>query len=222
MAVASEGFALVPSLLSAAECADLLAALGESENAGRRGILGVDAVSRHAHSSKVTRLVRPFLSGEPRAVRGIFFDKSPAVNWNVAWHQDLTIAVREKRDVTGFGPWSVKAGVTHVQPPVGLLEQMITVRIHLDDADESNGALRVIPGSHSHGRLDSAAIERIRSASPEFVCVAAAGDALLMRPLLLHASGRSTSTRHRRIIHIEYAGFSLPGGLEWNEQARAT
>ena len=217
-AVKNGGFALVSSLRSAEECADLIAALGESDTAGRRGILGVDTVSRFARSSKVMGLIRPLLSGEPRAVRGIFFDKSPALNWVVAWHQDLTIAVRERRDVPDFGPWSVKAGVTHVQPPVGLLEQMITVRIHLDDADEANGALRVIPGSHRRGRLDAAAIEQTRSVVPESVCAAAVGDALLMRPLLLHASGRSVSKRRRRVLHIDYAGFSLPGGLEWNEQ----
>ena len=219
MSVESAGFSLVSGLLSAEECGDLRDALGAAERAGRRGILGLDAVCNIANSPKVLGLIRPLLSGEPRAVRGIFFDKSPAVNWLVAWHQDLTIAVCERRDVPDFGPWSVKAGVAHVQPPVRLLEQMITVRIHLDDADESNGALRVIPSSHNRGRLDPAAIEHMRCSSPESVCVAAAGDVLVMRPLLLHASGRSVSARRRRVLHIEYAGFPLPGGLEWNESA---
>ena len=213
--IEADGFALISEVLSPAECRDLASALGDSDSAGRRGILELEAIAGIARSSEVLDLLRPHLPAEPRAVRAIFFDKSQDVNWLVAWHQDLTIAVREKRDVPGFGPWSVKDGVPHVQPPVELLEKMLTIRIHLDDADETNGALRIIPGSHRHGRLDAGAIHQMRADTPEVLCAAKAGDALLMRPLILHASGRSTSARHRRILHIEYAGFALPAGLEW-------
>jgi ectoine hydroxylase-related dioxygenase (phytanoyl-CoA dioxygenase family) len=150
-------------------------------------------------------------------VRGIFFDKSAEANWLVTWHQDLTLAVRERCEVPGFGPWSVKEGVPHVQPPAECLQQMITVRLHLDDADESNGALRVLPGSHAQGRLSPEGIGEWRERVPEVTCVVRAGGALLMRPLLLHASGRSVSERHRRVLHLEYAGFDLPAGLEWHE-----
>ena len=135
----------------------------------------------------------------------------------VAWHQDLTIAVRDKVEALGFGPWSVKDGVPHVQPPVSLLENMVTVRQHLDDADESNGALKVLPGSHNQGRLSGERIQQLRQELPEHLCVASAGDALLMRPLILHASGRSSTDRHRRVLHIEYAGFDLPEGMQWAE-----
>jgi ectoine hydroxylase-related dioxygenase (phytanoyl-CoA dioxygenase family) len=100
-----------------------------------------------------------------------------------------------------------------------LLEQMITIRIHLDDADAENGALRVLPGSHRQGRLDAAAIQSLRETTPEVLCAAKTGDALLMRPLILHASARSTSTRRRRILHIEYAAFALPDGLHWHEDS---
>jgi ectoine hydroxylase-related dioxygenase (phytanoyl-CoA dioxygenase family) len=94
---------------------------------------------------------------------------------------------------------------------------MLTVRLHLDDADEQNGALRVVPGSHRSGRLTATSIREIRKLNSEVVCSVRAGDALLMRPLLLHASSRSQLPRHRRVLHIEYAGFSLPDGLEWHE-----
>jgi ectoine hydroxylase-related dioxygenase (phytanoyl-CoA dioxygenase family) len=96
---------------------------------------------------------------------------------------------------------------------------MITIRLNLDDADKSNGALRVLPGSHLSGRLSAGRIQELRAAQPDYLCAVSAGDALLMRPLLLHASGRSTSTRHRRVLHIEYAAFKLPGGLQWHETA---
>ena len=150
-------------------------------------------------------------------VRAIYFDKSSDSNWLVPWHQDLTLAVSTRAEVSGFGPWSIKDGIPHVQPPVECLRQMLTVRLHLDDADETNGALRVLPGSHRFGRLTSGRIQEMRIEQQEFVCTACAGDALLMRPLLLHASGRSTSIRHRRVLHIEYAAYALPEPLSWYE-----
>ncbi len=139
------------------------------------------------------------------AVRGIYFDKTPEANWLVPWHQDLSIAVKQRLDVSGYGPWSTKEGVPHVQPPAELLEAMVTLRLHLDNCDESNGPLRVIPGSHRMGRLEAADIVKTRSNQKEVICSMQAGDALLMRPLLLHASSEASVPVHRRVIHLEYA-----------------
>lgn len=148
------------------------------------------------------------------AVRGILFDKTPDANWKVPWHQDLTIAVTAKLQVPGFGPWSKKAGVLHVQPPAFVLENMLAVRIHLDDCGEANGAVRVIPGSHLQGRLTTEHVVRM-SATPGVSCVVAAGGVVLMRPLMLHAPSACQSPRHRRVVHLEFAGCALPGGLAW-------
>jgi len=198
---------------------ELRTLLGNVTGAGQRGMLGRRFVSELAHSEPLISAVRPYLPGPPRPVRAIYFNKSSETNWLVAWHQDLTIAVTHQADVPGFGPWSTKDGVVHVQPPVELLQDMITLRLHLDDTDGSNGALKVLPGSHVHGGLAAADIERLRGSIPEEICRAQRGDALLMRPLIIHASGRSTSDRHRRILHIEYAGNDLPDGLHWNHEA---
>ncbi len=148
-------------------------------------------------------------------VRGIFFDKVPDANWKVPWHQDLTIAVQERINVIGFGPWSTKAGVLHVQPPVSVLETMVSIRIHLDPCGESNGALRVIPGSHRNGRIPESQISLIRQTRRDHVCEVGQGGALLMRPLLLHASSPSSVPGHRRVIHIDYAADALPDGVKW-------
>ena len=216
-AVVQQGFAIAPQVMTDSERSDLIAALGPVDGAGLRGLLGETAVAALARSAKLMELVRAHVGAVATPVRGIYFDKSPEANWLVAWHQDLTLAVRERRDVAGFGPWSVKDGVPHVQAPAERLEQMLAVRLHLDDADEENGALRVLAGSHRFGRLSAERIEELRGELPEVVCCARAGDALLLRPLVLHASGRSASARRRRVLHIEYAGFELPGGLEWHE-----
>jgi len=217
--VEQHGFAIVTGVLGATEQGELAAKLGSLSGAGRRGLLALPAVSALAGSSRLLDIVRPYLASEPVPVRAIYFDKCPEANWLVSWHQDLTLAVRARAEHPGFGPWSTKDGIPHVQPPVQLLQQMLTVRIHLDDANESNGALRVLPGSHRLGRLSAEQIQALRGEHSDFLCAVSAGDALLMRPLLLHASSRSTSTGHRRILHIEYAAFSLPPELHWHEAA---
>ena len=217
--IEQHGFAVVPRAIEADEQRELLATLGPVSGAGRRGLLALSAVSELARSPRLLDLVRPHLPSEPFPVRAIYFDKSSDTNWLVPWHQDLTLALRARAEVSGFGPWSTKDGIPHVQPPIELLQQMLTVRLHLDAADESNGALRVLPGSHRLGRLSSERVQELRSQQSDFLCAVSAGDALLMRPLLLHASSRSTSPRHRRVLHIEYAAFTLPNELEWNEAA---
>ena len=116
-------------------------------------------------------------------VRAILFDKIPGSNWKVPTHQDLTIAVRERHDIDGYGPWSLKANIPHVQPPMALLEGMVTLRLHLDPTPVTNGALRVIPGSHLHTRIPSGDIPALLGRDPEVCCACDAGDLLLMKPL---------------------------------------
>lgn len=211
------GFSMVAGVLDEGARAHLVDRLGEVGRAGRRGLLGDPDVATLAQSATLLDLVRPHLPSEPVPARAIYFDKTPGTNWLVPWHQDLTIAVRHRKEVEGFGPWSTKEGVPHVQPPVELLERMLVVRLHLDAADEDNGALRVLPGTHRFGRLPHGRIQDLRREVGEVVCRAEPGDAMLMRPLLLHASRRSDSPGHRRVLHIEYAGYDLPPGLEWAE-----
>jgi hypothetical protein len=167
-------------------------------------------VAQLAKSLALIAPVRQHLPAPARPVQAIYFDKTPAANWLVAWHQDLTIAVRARIDVPGFGPWSVKDGVHHVQAPVEILENMLTVRLHLDNCDERNGALWVLPGTHLFGRLSTERVTELTNGQDGYLCRACAGDALLMRPLLLHRSRRSYSQRHRRVLHIEYASAELP------------
>ncbi|MBL9117085.1 MAG: phytanoyl-CoA dioxygenase family protein [Verrucomicrobiaceae bacterium] len=214
--VASSGFAIVEGALSQSDCERLNRILGEAKGAGTRDLLKVQEIANIARGC-LSDIVAPLLADKPMPVRGIFFDKHPDVNWLVPWHQDLTIAVCERHEVAGFGPWSVKDQIPHVQPPISFLEQMVTARLHLDDADISNGALRVLPGSHAFGRLSADQIRRSSECGQPLVCKVKAGDVMVMRPLLLHASGRSLSRDHRRVVHIEYASFNLPPPLQWHD-----
>ncbi|MBN8864667.1 MAG: phytanoyl-CoA dioxygenase family protein [Sphingobacteriales bacterium] len=148
-------------------------------------------------------------------VKSIYFNKPAASNWFVAWHQDLTISVKEKADIDGFGPWTVKPGQFAVQPPLSILEDNFTVRLHLDNTTVQNGALKVVPGSHRKGIYRTG--DKNWSSENEVICEVPAGGMMLMKPLLLHSSSRSTNNQQRRVIHIEFSRQTLPAPLRWSE-----
>jgi ectoine hydroxylase-related dioxygenase (phytanoyl-CoA dioxygenase family) len=150
-----------------------------------------------------------------QVVKSIYFDKTGDSNWFVSYHQDLTISVKEKADVPEFGPWTVKQQQYAVQPPLTILETNFTIRIHLDETDEHNGALRVIPGSHSKGIYRPETIDW--SKETEVSCNVRKGGIMIMRPLLLHASSRTSNNHKRRVIHIEFSNQALPAPLQWSE-----
>jgi ectoine hydroxylase-related dioxygenase (phytanoyl-CoA dioxygenase family) len=224
-----DGFFIVPSVIDGAAVESLLDSLeaiedhsAVREKAGSAYAVRIlcklaPRVRELSRSIAIRSLVEPVLGESARVVRSLLFDKTPTANWKVPWHQDLTIAVRRRHDAAGFGPWSVKAGVTHVQPPSRVLEEMLTVRLHLDDCMIGNGPLRVLPGSHRLGVIKSESIPEIRRRIPEVACTLSRGDALLMRPLLLHASSPAATPAHRRVVHLEFAAGDLPGGMEWHE-----
>ena len=222
-----DGFAIVPDVAAPAEVDALLHALAGVDGPAaiaRRGsvhavrdlLQAVPRVQMLARSPAVRGLVEPVLGAECFVVRGILFDKTPEANWKVAWHQDLTIAVREPRQAPGFGPWSEKAGIPHVQPPAEVLERMLTVRVHLDACGPENGPVQVIPASHLAGRLAPEQVDAWRERATPVVCTSPRGGALVMRPLILHASSPSTVPAHRRVVHLEFASGDLPHGLEWH------
>ncbi|MBM3759524.1 MAG: phytanoyl-CoA dioxygenase family protein [Acidobacteria bacterium] len=145
------------------------------------------------------------------AVRAIFFNKIEKANWHVPFHQDISVPVKARKDVAGFSAYSTKEGVLHANAPAEVLERMIILRLHLDAATVSNGAMKLIPGSHLNGRLSDPVEGHHQPVQPETM----AGEILRLRPLLFHASAHSKSDTPRRVVHIEYAAHDLPGGLEW-------
>lgn len=212
-----DGYALHPAAIDRTTVRRLADVVTDGRHA-RRDILTLPAVRQWLATPAVRELIEPHLGPGARPVRGILFDKTPAANWKVAWHQDRSIAVCERRDVAGFGPWSIKDGVAHVQPPADVLARMLTLRLHLDDCDAGNGPLRVIPDTHRDGILSDHAIEVAVKTGPVVTCCVPAGGVVLMRPLLLHASSSAVEPRHRRVIHVEFSADELPGGLAWAVQ----
>ena len=224
-ALARRGFLMCRGVATAAQIEDLIRKLEaalptetrRSRVAGVRNLLRVPAIRRLAASRAIYSLVEPVLGPGAFAVRGILFDKTAEANWRLRWHQDKAIPVKERHEVAGFGSWSVKAGVVHAYPPARVLETMLTVRLHLDPCDATQGALQVLPESHRLGLLDRESLAGLLAEIEPVVCDAEPGDILLMRPLLAHASGKREREGHRRIVHLEFAGEPLPAPLEWHE-----
>jgi hypothetical protein len=156
-----------------------------------------------------------YLGAAARPVRALLFEKSDAINWALGWHQDRTIAVAERRDVDGFGPWTIKYGIVQDEPPTAVQTPMITLRIHLDPVDASNAPLLVAPGSHRLGRIPQPDVAAVVRRCGTATCTAEAGDVWAYATLILHASDASAWPRHRRVLQIDYAADELPGGLRW-------
>jgi ectoine hydroxylase-related dioxygenase (phytanoyl-CoA dioxygenase family) len=156
------------------------------------------------------------LLGQPaRPVRAIAFDKSPSANWALGWHQDRTINVAARARVAGYGPWSVKQGHLHVQPPFALIESMVTLRIHLDPVTPDNGPLDIARGSHRVGLIAEPDVPSVVAGSETCACLADAGDVWAYATPILHASRRSASAARRRVLQIDYSAEALPPPLEW-------
>ncbi len=147
--------------------------------------------------------------------KSIYFDKPQESNWFVAWHRDLTISVDKKVQLRDFSKWTVKNNQFAVQPPLLVLQDNFTIRIHLDKTDKDNGALKVIPGSHLDKEL---AHSTTFTTEEETVCNVNAGGIMIMRPLILHSSHRTTNNKRRRVLHIEFSRAFLPKEIKWSER----
>ncbi|NJM89836.1 MAG: phytanoyl-CoA dioxygenase family protein [Hydrococcus sp. RU_2_2] len=95
------------------------------------------------------------------------------------------------------------------------MKNIVAVRLHLDAANEENGALRVIPGSHHSGILTQNQIEQIKNNLVAIACEVNAGDILFMSPLLVHSSRKAIKLSDRRTIHLEYFFGQLPDRLSF-------
>lgn len=215
--LSSEGWALLKDRLSVETVSSLREVTAGllGDRAGTRSVLDTDWGITFVRSSEVQGTLAYLGAPAMFCVRAVLFDKHSGANWKVPWHQDRKIAVKERQDVEGFRGWSVKEGTVHCQPTPDVLEDMLTLRFHLDDCDVSNGPLKVLPGTHDRGLLTMNATERMLASVEPVLCTCRSGDAIAMKPLLLHASSSAERVDHRRVLHLEFAGRELPGALEW-------
>ena len=221
------GFSVLSDLYSDNEISGILACIENAEEDGnsfmktkdlfaiRQLIKNVPELSNLLFNKKLNELIADLSESEYFLTKAIYFDKPSESNWFVAYHQDLSISVDKKADLENYVNWTFKKGQHGVQPPIEILQDTITIRIHLDKTDKNNGALKVIPKSHLKGivRADS----KDWNIESEIVCEIEKGGAMLMKPLTLHASNRTTNGKKRRVIHLEFNKHKLTEPLAWLE-----
>jgi ectoine hydroxylase-related dioxygenase (phytanoyl-CoA dioxygenase family) len=228
--IANNGFATVEAVYSNDEIDSLLQVLAQIDSnkatfrktadlfAIRQFLKEVPNVIPLIFTPTLATIISEVFGDNFFVVKSIYFDKPSASNWFVAYHQDLTISVDKKLDLLGFGPWTTKQNQFAVQPPLTILQDNFTIRIHLDDTDASNGALKVINQSHLKGIYRPETINW--DEETEIICPVKKGGIMFMKPLLLHASNKTTNQAQRRVIHIEFSRSDLPENLNWSEQIK--
>jgi len=194
---------------------DLNEACLTRSRAGIRHALGNHIVAAVAQDERLLAIARCTLGENPFPFRATLFDKSPESNWLVVWHQDTALPLRERREMAGWGPWSVKDNIIYARAPADALDQVLALRLHLDDSTADNGSLRVLPTTHKSGVLTDEAISQIAKQIPHVDCFVPQGGILAMKPLIVHASSKSRVDAPRRVLHIEYSSSPvLAEGME--------
>ncbi len=222
------GFTILDAVYSEQEIAQVLEAIAQADQekdtfrksgelfAIRHVLKEIPKLKNLLWNDKLQKVIQQLLGDNYFVIKSIYFDKPETSNWYVPYHQDLTISVDKKVELDHFGPWTSKHGQFSVQPPIDILENIYTIRIHLDDTDENNGALRVIPTSHLKRIYRPETIDW--KTETETICAVNKGGIMLMKPLLLHSSKRTTNHQKRRVIHIEFSNQALPTALKWAER----
>ena len=222
------GFAIIDNIYSESEIEQILLCIESADKsketfrkstelfAIRQFLNEIPEIRSLIFNDNLKKKIEELFGKDYFVVKSIYFDKPETSNWYVSYHQDLTISVDKKVELTGFGPWTVKHNQFAVQAPLEILENICTVRIHLDDTDENNGALKVILGSHSKEIYRPETIDW--NIEKETICNVNKGGIMIMKPLILHSSGRTSNGKKRRVIHIEFSNKDLPVELQWAER----
>jgi len=218
-AIRDDGYTIMPDAFSHREVSQLALDLNEARltrsRAGIRHALGNRTVAAIAQDERLLAIARGALGENPFPFRATLFDKSPESNWLVVWHQDTALPLRKQREMAGWGPWSVKDNIIYAHAPASALDQVLALRLHLDDSTGDNGSLRVLPSTHKSGVLTDEAISQIAKQLPHVDCFVPRGGVLAMKPLIIHASSKSRVEAPRRVLHIEYSSSSvLAEGME--------
>lgn len=212
-----DGAELIPAALGVRDIASIEMSLADHP-VDRPGIrlVGLSGLTELLNDgTPLGTIASSFIDRPAVAVRAILFDKSPQSNWSLGWHQDRTIAVRNRFDVDGFGPWTIKSGIVHVTPPFSLLEAMVTLRLHLDDVEPENAPLLISPGSHRAGCVPETEIQSVVEQYGIHACLAQRGDVWAYATPILHASDRATYPSRRRVLQIDYSADTLPEPMQW-------
>lgn len=227
--IESEGFTIIENIYTNEEIKNLISIIeSETENkisestfrqsqdlfAIRQFHKEIPESLKYIFNQNLNDIIKSNFGDDFFITKSIYFDKPEKSNWFVSYHQDLTISIDKKVELKNFQNWTNKQNQFAVHPPTEILENNFTIRIHLDKTTNENGALKVINKSHKKGvyRIENLDLKT------ETVCEVERGGIMIMKPLLFHASNKTTNNERRRVIHIEFSNQELPNGLEWSEK----
>ncbi|AXG74541.1 phytanoyl-CoA dioxygenase [Flavobacterium arcticum] len=226
--IEKDGFTIIPNVFSENDVNTIVSYINEVNTSSetfrksanlfaiRQFLKEVPKVKRELFNNNLKSIVSSIFGEDYFVVKSIYFDKPEESNWFVSYHQDLTISVNTKSDIEGYSSWTVKQGQFAVQPPINVLENIYTIRIHLDNTTEENGVLKVVPQSHNKEIYRPETIDW--NTETETICNVDKGGIMIMKPLLLHSSSRTTNNKRRRVIHIEFSNKELPQEIHWAEK----
>lgn len=208
------GFAIIPGVFDTGSLEkveqELASARLRHGRAGIRHVLRGDGVASLAEGPALLAFARAVLGDRAFPYRATFFEKTVVSNWLVVWHQDTALPLRGRINTPGWGPWSLKDGVTYAHAPASALSLILALRVHLDSSISTNGPLRVLPKTHTLGVLSDDAIHNLARQINPVDCTVSKGGVVAMRPLIVHASSKSQVSSPRRVLHIEYAACEFP------------
>jgi len=226
----NKGFSIVDGIYNDKEIDSILNSISNADQTNttfrksedlfaiRQVVKEIPEILQFIFNDNLKYLISNIIGNDYFIVKSIYFDKPENSNWYVAYHQDLTISVDKKAEIENFVNWTKKQNQFAVQPPISVLENIVTLRIHLDETNSENGALKVIENSHSKGIYRPETINW--ESEKEVTCNVNKGGVMLMKPLILHSSGRTTNSKKRRVIHIELSNIDLPKEINWAEKQK--
>lgn len=223
------GFSIVENIFSDEEINRIISCIEHTKKEGdsflktkdvfaiRQLLNEIPQLKKLIFTTKFKALIHNLSDSTYFLTKAIYFDKPIKSNWFVAYHQDLSISVTEKIKIENYKNWTNKNGQIGVIPPISILENTITLRIHLDNTTKENGALKVISKTHLNGiiRKETTKLDL----ENETFCELKKGGVMLMKPLTMHASNRTTNLKRRRVIHLEFSNQDLIKPLNWLEKS---
>lgn len=202
------GYSIIDDVISSAECDHLIVQLTNDyprrTKAGIRNLMSNELIRKLAYVPRLIAIAESIFGKPLVPFKATLFEKTGKANWLVAWHQDTALPLEKNVEGDGWGPSSVKEGVTFVHAPTWAVSKILALRIQLDASTNTNGPLRVIPGSHQKRLRNDEEFDLV-SKRDAVTCIAAKGSVIAMSPLIVHASSKGTTDEPRRVLHIEYA-----------------
>jgi len=217
------GYSIIPNIYTTIQISQILKVISTYQECHKQDIYSIRQLVKAVPSlkpliftDKLKQILEYNFKQKAFLCKSIYFNKTEHSNWFVSYHQDLSISVQNKIETKGYTQWTEKKGQLGVIPPTSILNNILTIRIHLDDMTKDNGPVRVIPQSHLSGKINFDHNKHLLS--KEIICEAKSGDIMLMKPMILHASNKSKNLKPRRVLHLEFSSLNLNEPLGWLEK----